>query len=162
MATLADLSNTETAVNAGREHVQADAREETEESLSRAEALAVKRRLEQQREYEIETVTISVSGEPIEMEAYRGVGEKTNLPRRLLEVEKAEQKARRQDDARGLEVARKQQLVVLDDMVQTLADRAVHDDIFDRTFWDGLDEEQIKDAHEQLGLKSAGGNDAGN
>ena len=122
--------------------------EEREETLSRAEAREAKRRLEEKRESETETVTVNVEGEDIEMEPLQGLGETTSLTREFVEAE------RKGDDM--------DMLIALDKMVERLHQKTVHDDIFDREFWNGFDDEVITDAYEELGLKSRGGDDAGN
>ena len=122
--------------------------EEREETLSRAEAREAKRRLEEKRESETETVTIDVQGEDIEMKPLQGLGETTSLTREFIE---AERKGNEMDI-----------MIALDKMVERLAEKTVHDDIFNREFWDGFDDETITDAYEELSLKSRGGERAGN
>ena len=131
------------------EEAHEEAREqEREETLSRAEAREAKRRLEEKRESETETVTINVQGEDIEMYPLQGLGETTSLTREFVEAE------RKGDDM--------DMLIALDKMIERLHQKTVHDDIFDREFWNGFDDEVITDAYEELGLKSRGGDHAGN
>lgn len=131
------------------EQATAEVREQQQESqLSRAEALETKRRLLESRATETETVLVSVEGEEVEMEPLSGLGEKTGLARRMIEADRAGDEDER--------------LIVLDDMVQRLADHSVHGDVFDREFWDGFDDEAIREAYQDLGLKSRGGQSAGN
>ena len=122
--------------------------EEREETVSRAAAREAKRRLEEKRESETETVTVDVQGEEIEMYPLQGLGETTSLTREFVE---AERKGNEMDI-----------LIALDKMVERLHEKTVHDDIFDREFWNAFDDETITDAYEELGLKSRGGEHAGN
>lgn len=140
--TLGDLDNQDDA----EEMFEAVKDKQRGERLENADALATKQRLEEKQQESFETVSVGVLGESIEMETLSGMGEQTHLPRRLIEAERA-----------GDEM---EQLIVLDDMIEVLAEKS--DDPFDRAFWNRFDQDVISDTYESLALKSRGGDDAGN
>ena len=148
-ATIDDLDNADAAAEMFEETVDAAREERQEDTLSKAAAMEAKERLEQGAEdAKSGPVLVDVAGEQIAMDPLDGLGQKTRLAREMVEAE-------RKND-------RLDMMVAVDKMVQLLADRTVHDDVFDRAFWDARDRETIQTAFSDLGEKSVGGQDAGN
>ena len=120
--------------------------EEINEQLSSAEALEVKRQLEQKRKDESQTVMIEVE-EGLEIEFERlGFGETTDMPKEILMAERE-----------GNDLAA---IAAIDKMVQRLADKSV-EPCFDREFWNPYENELIKDVYGQLARSSRGGDPTG-
>lgn len=142
--TIDDLDNSESA-ELMWEETQA---KRQQEKLSRQEALATKRRLEQRREDDTQPVHVPLRhGETIAMEPL-AEGKALELARQTIEAERGNDRA--------------ELIVAMDEMRQVCADNAVHGDVFDREFWNGLDRDEMKGFWEAYGLKSRGGDDAGN
>jgi hypothetical protein len=147
--TIDDLDNADAAAEMFDQTVDAALEERQEDTLSKAAAMEAKERLEQGAEdAKSEPVLVDVAGEQIAMEPLDGLGQKTRLAREMVEAE------RKEDDL--------DMMVAVDGMIQLLADRTVHDDVFDRAFWDERDRETIQTAFSDLGQKSVGGQAAGN
>ena len=148
-ATIEDLDNADAAAEMFEETVDAAREERQEDTLSKAAAMEAKERLEQGIEdSKSKPVFVDVAGEQIAMHPLDGLGQKTRLAREMVEAE-------RKNDELDM-------MVAVDGMIQLLADRTVHDDVFDRAFWDKRDRETIQAAFSDLGEKSVGGQAAGN
>ena len=89
-----------------------------------------------------ETVTLSIRGETLRCDPV-GVGD------RLRPVKKAQTAEREGDDLKAAEA--------ILDMIDVLV--RVSPDAYDRAFFDGLNETELRDTYRTLGQKSAAGNE---
>lgn len=118
-----------------------------EDVLSRAEALATKRRLEEKREVDREVVKVPIDGEDVPLYPL-DAGTALSYARRAIEAE-------RNNDL-------DERVVAMDDMRQEFVDRGYFPDVFDREFWNAFDPDTLREAWREWGQRSRGGDDAGN
>ena len=130
MATLADLNNTDAAVQAGKQHLEGVERADTDAALSRSSALATKRRLEAKAETEREQqiVMVPIAGETIPMHPLEA-GKDLEIRRMLIE-------GHRDDDISKL-------IEAADEQRRLFAERNYFPEVFDREFFNQFEKDEI-------------------
>ncbi|AXR80785.1 hypothetical protein [Natrarchaeobaculum sulfurireducens] len=141
MPTLADLNNTEAAVQAGKQHLEEADQPDGDGVISRAEALATKRRLEGRHEADRETGIVMV---PI------GEGDdEIVVPMYPIEPGKVLEISRMQIEG---DVA--EQIVAEDEKRRLMAEKNYHPDVFDREFFNVFDKDEIASAWNEWAARS--------